>query len=189
MRVDYPDYSGLLAALAACGRCHWTQTKVLLHRGDPRHTVVRLAGSADVILLEPETVAALPAVFSLDFLRRLVRLLPHAGVLFSACPAPALRGALLRLGLSVGRSHEPICPRGGTLAAWEPARIRFPLPEHERRLALESTAGIPYRDRALNWPNPRILEYRERLAERMHRRGLPTSIPGPPEVSPEDAFA
>jgi radical SAM protein (TIGR01212 family) len=188
-RLDYPGYSGLLTALAVCGRCQWTGIKVLLHRGDPRHTVVRLAGRADLVLLEPETIDALPAVFTLDFLRRVVHLLAPDGVLLSACASPALRGTLLRLGLSVGRSHDPAWPRGGTLAAWKPASLRFPLPEPERRLALECGVGLPYRDRALNWPTPRILDYRERLAARMQRRGLPATLPVPVDVSPEDAFA
>jgi radical SAM protein (TIGR01212 family) len=189
MRADYPDYSGPIAALEVCGRCQWTRLKVLMHRGDPRQAAVRLAGTADLVLLEPETVEALPLVFSIDFLRRLVRLLPAHGVLLSASSSPALRGALLRLGLSVGRSNDPTFPRGGTVAAWKPACIRIPLPDHERRMALDSTAGIPYRDRALNWSSQRILQYHERLAERMRRRGMPASIPAPPEVSPEDAFA
>jgi hypothetical protein len=189
MKVAYPDYSGLFAALEVCGRGQWTRTRVVLHRGDPRHTVLRLSGNADVMLLEPESVEALPTVFSLDFLRRLVRLLPPGGVLLSACSAPALRGALLRLGLTVGCCDDLVCPRGGTVAAREPARIRTPLPARERQEARESVAGIPYRDRALNWPSERLLRYRERVVERMLRRGMPADSPGSPGVSTEDAFA
>jgi uncharacterized protein len=188
-RVDYPDHAGLLAALAACGRGQEPRLKVSTYAGDPRQTLVRIVGQADLVLLEPATVEALPLAFSLDFLRRLTRLLPAGGALLSAASSPALRGALLRLGLSVGRSDDPACPRGGTVAAWRPACLRFPLSHGERRVALESTAGVPYRDRTLTWSNDRIVQYRQRLAERMQRRGMALSIPGPAETSPEDASA
>ncbi len=178
--VEYPDYAGLLNALVVRHRCRRTWGRVAVHWGDPRKTLVRLSGRVDLVLLEPDHAEACPSVFTLDFLRRVVRLMPPGAVLLSACSSPALRGALLRLGLTVGHASGPALPRGGTVAAWTPASVRLPLPERERRLASECTSGIPYRDRGLNWTRKRILHYHEKLAERMRSRGMPTHLPESP---------
>jgi len=157
--------------------------------------VVRVAGTADLVILEPERADLSPGLFSLDFLRRVVRLMAPGAVLVSACSSPGLRGALLRLGLTVGRAPATGFAPGGTVAAWDPAAIRLPLSEADRRMALESTSGIPYRDRTLNWTRALILEHHGRLVERMRRRGLRSGEPGHPEPaglpdpSEEDACA
>lgn len=177
MRLQYPDYAGVLGALEMRGRCRRTWGRVAVHWGDPRQTIVRITGRVDVVLLEPDRPEVCPWVFTLDFLRRVVRLMPPGAVLLSACSSPALRGALLRLGLAVGYAPDPLLPHGGTVAAWTPASVRLPLPERDRRIALECTSGIPYRDRALNWTRKRILRHHEELSERMHSRGMPARLP------------
>jgi len=196
MRVRYPHLDGCLAALELGGHCRRAWGRVAVHWGDPRRTVVRLAGSADLVILEPDQSDTAPGLFSLDFLRRVVRLMASGAVLVSACSAPELRGALLRLGLTVGRAQGPgLPPQGGTVAARDPAGVLVPLSDRDRRIALESTSGIPYRDRTLNWSRTLILQHHERLVERMRRRGLASGAPEPPaavgipDPSQEDACA
>jgi hypothetical protein len=103
---------------------------------------------------------------------------------------------LFRLGLTVGRAPDGALPHGGTVAAWSAPNVLVPLPEHERRIAQESVSGIPYRDRGLVWTRKHVLQYHERLAERMRRRGLPARLrdvpepaAAPPDPSQEDACA
>jgi hypothetical protein len=155
--------------------------------------VVRVAGSADLVLLEPDQPESVPALYTLDFLRRVVRLMAPGAALLCASSSPRLRGALLRLGLTVGHVRSPALPQGGTVAAWQPQTVRVPLPDSERRLACASAAGIPYRDRGLNWTRTRILQYHGRLVDRVRRRIHPTGLtaesPPQPAAGPplEDA--
>lgn len=163
---EYPDHAGLLAALQTQRSCRRPWGRVALHRGDPRRTLMRLAGEARLILLEPDRPEAAPALYSLDFLHRLTHRLAPGGVLLSASTAPALCGALLRLGLAVSRTAA------GTAASWQAELLCQPMSTRERRRLQASCQSVPYRDRTLTWTRQHILRHRERLGERLQRRGL-----------------
>lgn len=194
-QVGYPDQDGCLAALAVVGHCRRTWGRAAVHWGDPRRTVVRVSGEPDLVILEPERIEDAPDLYTLDFLRRVVRLMGPGAVLVSACSSARLRGALLRLGLTVGRADGGGQVPAGTVASWSASQVLFPLPEDELRSTQESTAGIAYRDRALNWPPERIRQYLDRLCQRMQRRGVPSGSEGaqepamPADLSEEDACA
>ncbi|NLF19383.1 MAG: hypothetical protein GX595_19310 [Lentisphaerae bacterium] len=163
---EYPDHAGLLAALQTQRSCRRSWGRVALHRGDPRRTLMRLAGQARLVLLEPDRPEAAPTLYSLDFLLRLTHRLAPGGVLLSASTAPALCGALLRLGLAVSRTAA------GTAAAWQAELLCQPMSTRERRRLQGSCQSLPYRDRTLTWTGQHILRHRERLGERLQRRGL-----------------
>lgn len=178
-RQHYPDYDGVLTALAIHGKCRRTWGRISIHWGDPRRNVMRIRGTADLMILEPERPEYCPMLFSLDFLRRALRLLSAKGALVSASEAAPLRGALQRLGLHLGQASPEATFRPGTIAAWDPTCIRYPLDEFSRRIAAESVSGIPYRDTDLTSSRRQIIQHRERVAQRMRRRGMPTRLSGP----------
>ena len=175
-RSLYSDHDGLLTALRLRGRVRRTWGRVAVSWGDPRRSVVRLRGSVDLVLLEPDRPETCPPLYSLDFLRCAVRLMGPGAVLVAACASPLLDGALLRLGLVVGHVVDATLPQGGTVASLTAAGVRVALPPAERHRALESVAGIAYRDPHLNWTPQHILQYHASLTERMRRRGMPSPL-------------
>ncbi|MBN2448846.1 MAG: TIGR01212 family radical SAM protein [Lentisphaeria bacterium] len=175
-RDEYPEYDGVLTALAIHGTCRRTWGRISVHWGDPRRNILRVRGQVDLVLLEPDRPETCPMLFSIEFLRRLVALLSPGGALVSACPSAALRGALKRLGLHLGQARGQAPAHGGTVAARDPTAIRHPLDDLPQRLASVSLAGIPYRDPDLRWPRKRIIQHRGHVVQRMRARGMPAGV-------------
>jgi 16S rRNA (adenine1518-N6/adenine1519-N6)-dimethyltransferase len=115
MRLGYPDQDGCLAALELSGHCRRAWGRVAVHWGDPRRTVVRVAGNADLVILEPDRAEEAPSLFSLDFLRRVVRLMGPGAALVSACSSPRLRGGVVPSGpdRGAGPGRRPAARRHG----------------------------------------------------------------------------
>gem|GEM_PF-5337088 len=163
------DRRGYLLLLARHRQVHSAWGKTRLYWGDPRRQVMRMRGHADVILLEPLTVAGCIELFTQDFLRRVSARLAPDGVLATPVSSTAVRNALRRVGLHVGRCHEQL-PGGGTLAAHDPALIRLPLNADEQLMLSTSLSAVPYRDTTLCWSRTRIHEHREAAVARLCRR-------------------
>lgn len=161
---------GYLTLLARHRRVHSRWGKTRLYWGDPRRQVIRMRGHADVILLEPSSVSGYVELFTVDFLRRVAACLAGHGILATPVADAAVRSALCRLGLHVGRGHGLI-PGGGTLAAHDPALVRTPLSLDERALLDRTLDAVPYRDTSLCWTREQIRQHRRDAVARLHRRG------------------
>ena len=163
----------LCGALRDTGAFRELGCRVVLREGDARRTVRELPAGFDLIYADGFSPDCNPELWSFDFIRELVRLLKPDGVMASYCSSFPYRGALLRSGLAVGESPPFGRKRGGTVAAFDPVLLPLPLPEKERHIILESTAGVPLRDPGLCGERAEILARRERLVARLRSRGVP----------------
>jgi len=169
LRRRNPEFDQQLAILGAGLDLSTPQGSAAVHWGDPRRNIFRVRGKADVILVEPRSVEANVILFSIDFLRRLMRLLSSNGVLLATAASASFRGALLRLGLTVGTADPAQVPRGGTVASWDADRILNPLVGKQLHICTETLSCAPYRDLDLRWSRKRILRHRDAVLQRMRR--------------------
>ncbi|MCK5803022.1 MAG: TIGR01212 family radical SAM protein [Lentisphaeria bacterium] len=153
------------------GRYDWGE--LLLCRGDARQHLYRLRGRAEIILLEPPDVQSTPELFSLEFLRRLLRMLQPDGVVIASSGSSALRGALVRLGAAVGRIPG-VAKSQGTVAALDQKYLVQPLCREERALLKRTLAGVPFRDHDLRTPRKKMLRHRDEVVSRLRKRGWKT---------------
>lgn len=168
LRRRNPEFDRQLAILGAGEGLHTEHGAAAVYWGDPRRNLFRIRGRAELVLLEPRAVGPNVMLFSQEFLRRVARSLTPDGVLLATSSDPAFRGALWRLGLTVGcAATSPSLPDGGTVAAWRQESILQPLSAEQRRLCTATAAGVPYRDRNLTWPRQRILDHRAAVLARL----------------------
>ena len=161
----------LLQRLATAGRADADWGGIRVFHGDPRRNMLRARGKVRIILLEPVDTERHVQVFTLDFLRRITRVMAPSGVLLSPATASAFRGALLRLGMEVGKCPAGLLQGGGTVATWDRKLIKEPLSAKERRIAERTLSGVPYRDPDFNWSRKRILQHRQDVRARLRLRG------------------
>ena len=179
LRQRFPRETTLLETLDSSRSTHFDGGSIRIYRGDPRRYVFRIRGLADLVLLEPAEIGPDIQLYSLDFLRRITRLLQPDGVLVSAADAMPFRGALDRLGLY----QENIPPDKtaptvrGTLAAWSRETLTAPIGERDRAILRQTLSGIPYRDPPLTWSRKRIIQHRQAVLARMRERGRPKRLP------------
>ncbi len=146
-------------------------TNIKLILGDARQSVREMKSEIfDVIFLDGFSPDTNPELWSYDFLRELKRLLKNDGILVTYSSAYPVRGALLRLGLSVTESVPFGRKRGGTAAVKSGPTS---LDEKELAIIQKSTAGVPYRDPGLKLTAMEILERRNRLVKRLRSKGVP----------------
>jgi radical SAM protein (TIGR01212 family) len=169
LRRRNPEYDRQLAILGAGCALHDGHGAAVVQWGDPRRNLFRLRGRAELVVVEPRLIEPNVTLFTQDFLCRVARLLVPGGVLLALSDHPALRGALGRLGLTVGRTETNLLPDGGTVASWQPEAVLHPLAAEQLRTCTATLAGVPYRDRSLTWSQPRILEHRANVLARLYR--------------------
>jgi SAM-dependent methyltransferase len=169
LRRRNPEYDRQLAILGAGCALHDGRGAAVVQWGDPRRNLFRLRGRAELIVLEPRIIEPNVTLFTQDFLCRVARLLVPNGVLVATSDHPALRGALRRLGMTVGRTETNALPDGGTVASWQPEAVLHPLPASQFRSNTAALAGVPYRDRSLTWTQQRIVEHRANVISRLSR--------------------
>ena len=114
-----------------------------------------------------------PELWTLDFLAALKRILNPFGILAAYSSAYPFLGALLRTGFFVSESVPFGRKRGGTVASLHALDHLSPLREKDRCIALESTAGTPYRDPSLDWSRGQILTEHARQIAELRAAGVP----------------
>jgi hypothetical protein len=167
MRRRHPEFDRQLSFLGAGVDVRDSRGRARVYWGDPRRHLFRLRGRASVVLLEARSVEANVALFSREILRRIGRLMEEHSILLATSASEALRGGLLRMGMTVGAADAALVPGGGTVASWSPASILRPLSQNQIHACLHTFAGVPYRDRTLTWPEARIREHRDQVIARL----------------------
>lgn len=126
---------------------------------DARQIVQKLNDSFDVIMLDPFSPHKLPCMWSVDIFKQLYRLLNDNGTLLTYSASHCVRGGLIEAGFNLGNTVAIGRKSPGTIATKNIDLIDFPLSQNTKEM-IKSTAGIPYEDPDLNWPNERILQNR-----------------------------
>jgi tRNA U34 5-methylaminomethyl-2-thiouridine-forming methyltransferase MnmC len=103
----------------------------------------------DAILLVPFSPGVSPELYSIDFLKGIIRLIKNNGMLLTYTSSSAVRYSLIELGLYVGEGPS-FGRSGGTLASPSKKYIEKPLSSNDERMVALSDAGIPFRDSELN---------------------------------------
>ena len=175
-RMLFPEYGTLFDRLSIqrSVSCGWG--KVSVHWGDARKHLFRVRGEAQVVVIEPAAPEEHPELFSVDFLRRVARLLAPDGIIVARTSAPTCRGALKRLGLYVGKCASQVTRCRGTVAVRRAELIEHALSKKEERIITQSISGVPFRDKDLLCTRKQILEHRREVVSRLRRRGWPKRV-------------
>lgn len=163
LESDTFDWKKTLSELYAKGESHPTpQSSVALHWGDARHTINKLPPATfDLVFLDAFSTQRNSELWTLDFFRKLKRVMKSDAVLLTYCAAIPVRAALLEAGFHVGETAPIGRQRGGTIAAMQSSDIEIPLPDHELQMIQETTRGLCYRDPNGVWSNKEILRNRQ----------------------------
>jgi hypothetical protein len=143
------------------------QSSIVMHWGDARHTVTVLEpGRYDLVFLDAFSTQRNSELWTVDFFRKLKRVMKPDAVLLTYCAALPVRSGLMEAGFFVGETDPVGRARGGTIAAMREADIAIPLPDQEISMIRQTTRGLPYRDPHSVWTNKEILrERQERILE------------------------
>ncbi len=177
---DAFDWRRALADLYSNHSCLVPHAYCRLHLGDARYTVTKLQPEQfDLVFLDAFSTQRNSELWTLDFFRKLRRVMKPDAVLLTYCAALPVRSALLEAGFHVGETEPVGRQRGGTIAAMRPEAITIPLPADELKTMMESTRGLPYRDPFGIWTNKEIL--RDRQERILRSKGEPDRINPQPE--------
>ncbi|MDZ8119967.1 TIGR01212 family radical SAM protein [Pontiella agarivorans] len=123
------------------------QSAIQIVWGDARYTVTHLPDTTfDLVFLDAFSTQRNSELWTVDFFRKLKRVMKPDGVLLTYCAAIPVRAGLLEAGFFVGETDPVGRARGGTCAALREDLIEIPLPAHEMRMIRETSRGLPYRD-------------------------------------------
>lgn len=166
--------AGIIRGLRGNGRWQEGGVRIQLIAGDARQSVKLLPdGWFDVIFLDAFSPDRNPELWTYDFLRLTVRKLAPGGALVTYSASLSVRGALLRLGMTVGNTKAFGRRRPGTIASPDAVEIAEPLSRRELEIITKSTAGLAYRDPCLSAAPGEIHAWRRKLTARLRRRGVP----------------
>jgi len=160
----------ILDALLREGKFTNKFAQITLYLGDARTVITTLPGWYDAVFQDGFSPDCNPELWTCDFIREQKRRLAAAGVIVSFCSAYPYRGALLKAGLKVSESAPFGRKRGGTVAT---LTGETQLPAKELAIIMQSTAGVPYRDRTGQGTAKAIFAAHQALVARLRRGGVP----------------
>ncbi len=169
----YPEDSlnyQILDALLRDGKFVNEFAQIMLHLGDARTVIPTLPGPYDAVFQDGFSPDCNPELWTSDFIGEQKKRLAADGVIVSFCSAYPYRGALLKAGLKVCESAPFGRKRGGTVAT---LNGETQLSAKELAIILQSTAGVPYRDRSRQATAKAIFAAHQALVARLRRRGIP----------------
>jgi tRNA U34 5-methylaminomethyl-2-thiouridine-forming methyltransferase MnmC len=159
---DAFDWRNALGDLYANRSCRSPNASCLLHWGDARYTITHLAPDAfDLVFLDAFSTQRNSELWTVDFLKKLRRVMKPDAVMLTYCAAIPVRSAMMEAGFFVGETAPIGRQRGGTIAAMRAEDIEIPLPDHEINMIRDTTRGLPYRDPYGVWTNKEILRDRQ----------------------------
>ncbi|MDF7825759.1 TIGR01212 family radical SAM protein [Pontiellaceae bacterium B12227] len=163
LETDSNDWKKILADLYETqSAIDNQQSAIRILWGDARHTITKLKPEAfDLVFLDAFSTQRNAELWTVDFFKKLKRVMKPDAVLLTYCAAIPVRAGLMEAGFSVGETDPVGRQRGGTLAALREENIELPLPGHEIRMIRETTRGLPYRDPFGVWTNKEILRARQ----------------------------
>jgi tRNA U34 5-methylaminomethyl-2-thiouridine-forming methyltransferase MnmC len=160
--TDAFDWQHALKNLYTEHSCRVPRASCLLHWGDARYTITKLAPSTyDLVFLDAFSTQRNSELWTVDFLEKLRCLMKPDAVLLTYCAALPVRSGMMKAGFFVGETAPVGRQRGGTLAAMREADIEIPLPDHEIKMIRDTPRGLPYRDPHGVWTNKEILRNRQ----------------------------
>ncbi len=163
----------ILSSLLDTGGWKGDFAEIILIVGDARDSVLEVKEKFDSIFMDGFSPDKNPELWTYDFIRELSRRLAPGGCIVTYSSAYPVRGAMLRCGLTVGKTDAFGRRRSGTIAVFE-KNIGFKdLPQKELNLLLKSSAGAAYRDPGLFHCAKDILQCRNRLVSRLRQSGVP----------------
>lgn len=163
LETDAFDWKKTLIELYESGESRLTaQSSLSLHWGDARHTVTKLPPSTyDLVFLDAFSTQRNSELWTVDFFRKIKRVMRPDALLLTYCAALPVRSGLLDAGFFVGETAPVGRARGGTIAAMRQTDIEIPLPPQELETIRSTTRGLPYRDPHGVWTNKEILRDRQ----------------------------
>lgn len=141
--------------------------------GDARKSAILLQEKFDLIFLDAFSTGRNPELWTYDFIKILKKLLQKDGVIITYSAAFPVRGAMFRNKLYVGLTEPFGRKNGGTIASYDSNMIKIQLPEKDRNIILRSTAGTPYRDPCLSFPNKEIIKMHDKVIKKLRAKGIP----------------
>lgn len=163
----------IISALHSKGGWNDDFSAITILSDDARKAVPKLEESFDCIFLDAFSTEANPELWTYDFIKRLASLLKPDGTITTYSAAFPVMGAFLRCGLHTGETEAFGRKRGGLIASNNIGFIRKPLSDKDLKITLNSTAGLPYRDPGLDWHREKIIEFRDKVTQRLRSRGIP----------------
>ncbi len=164
----------IITSLKNTGTWQSENSSIDIILGDARESVFKLKGEFfDIIYMDGFSTGKNSELWTYDFIKKCTTLLAANGIIVTYSAAHPVRGAFIRNGMYVGESEPFGRKKGGTVAAFNKSLIKKSLSEIEQNIILHSTAGTPYRDFYLSWKNNQILDYRNKLVNRLRRIGVP----------------
>ena len=153
----------------------YKNVQITLHLADGRKTVQSLPdNSFDLVWLDAFSSEVNPELWSWQFLKECYRCMKaDNSLLLTYSSAPGVRGALLKVGFTVGETPSFGRKRSGTAAGKDNTEMIQPLPEKELHIIKDSTAGTPYSDPGLSNSDKWMIEHRKKLIEKLRKKGIP----------------
>lgn len=171
--TDSNDWKRILADLHDKQESKVTpQSSIVMHWGDARYTITKLEPQTfDLVFLDAFSTQRNSELWTVDFFRKLKRVMKPEAVLLTYCAAIPVRSGMMEAGFFVGETDPVGRARGGTIAAMREEDISIPLPDHEFRMIRETTRGLPYRDPHGVWTNKEILRNRQESIVKSKQNG------------------
>ncbi|MCP3966444.1 MAG: TIGR01212 family radical SAM protein [Lentisphaerae bacterium] len=166
----------VISSLLCSGSWSGKYSRIKLITGDARHSVTQLNETFDCIFMDGFSPDKNPELWSYDFIRQLTVKLSSLGIINTYSSAFTVRGAFVRLGLSVGESAAFGRKRGGTITAHNSKLIEQPLRDKDINIILHSTVGTAYRDASLKSTGKQIIKRHDKLISKLRKRGIPKWI-------------
>ena len=126
--------------------------------GDARQTITQTDKKYDFVFFYAFSPQKAPLLWTIDFLSQVKNKISPDGVFLTYSKSTPVRSALLEIGFNVGKTISN-GKEIGTIASLNNDKITNPLSEYDLK-TIETTSGIPYRDKTLNLTNTQILENR-----------------------------
>jgi uncharacterized protein len=159
------DWRGILVDLLKTGE----SDNIKLLWGDARYTVNKLDRKYDLIFLDAFSPGKTTELWTVDFFKKLRKLMKPQGALLTYCAALPVRGGLMRAGWYVGETAPFGRERGGSIATLDSSLIDMPLSEKEFSLIKNTLKGVPWRDPWGVWRHKKILSFRQKVLNRCYR--------------------
>lgn len=163
----------IISALLANGRWNNNTCDLTLIIDDARKTICQLEDTFDCIFLDAFSTETNPELWTYDFIKKLASKLKPGGTITTYSSAFPVMGAFIRSRLHTGETEAFGRKRGGIIASNSSEYVKKQLGDKDLKIILKSTAGVTYRDPALNWSREKIINFRDKVIQRLRKRGVP----------------
>jgi len=155
------NWKTCLKKLSIKGKYSKNNVSLSMLWGDARHQIKKLENNYfDVVYLDAFSSQHNSELWTLDFFKKIKKVIKKDGVLLTYSSAIPVRHALKLAGFFVGETPPVERERGNTIASLDKTKIPTPIPATDLAF-FNTTRGVVYRDPFNIWPNKEILRKRE----------------------------